>query len=216
MVNYIHFKDPNSEELIRMLEATPKCPGTCLFIDINRSTDLKYEGGISDWGRKLNNTFNFLLFANHFETNIVKGIGDEMMLYIPDTELWSKPSNRTYFGLLEDIYSSLFNIRYHPVPGLFLDCKVSIHYCTEVYNITFFEGANDYYGSDIDLTARLMTKSLENRIVMSEKFLIKVMNDLVNLGLPNDAGCLSKVSGKFLENFKGVPVSTEYRYIDVR
>jgi hypothetical protein len=98
---------------------------------------------------------------------------------------------------------------------LFLDCKVSIHYCTEVYNITFFEGANDYYGSDIDLTARLMTKCIENRIILSEKFLIKAKNDLISLGLPVDSGCLGKASDKFLENFKGVPVSTEYRFIDV-
>jgi hypothetical protein len=212
---YIHFKDPNSPEITRMLENIPKCPGTCIFMDINRSTDMKYLGGIGDWGRRLNNTFNFLLYSNHFEKNIVKGIGDEMMLYIPDTELKMKASDGTYYALLQDIFSSLYNIRNHPDHGLFLDCKVSIHYCTEVYNITFFEGANDYYGSDVDLTARLMTKSIENRIVLSERFLIKAKNDLVSLGLPVNSGCLEKISDKFLENFKGVPVSTEYRFIDV-
>ena len=216
MPHYIHFKDPNSQEMARMLSEIPKCPGTCFFMDINRSTDLKYEGGISDWGKRLNNTFNFLLYSNHFERSIVKGIGDEMMLFIPDHELMSRSVNGTYYALLEDIYSSLYNIRNHPNPELFLECKVSIHYCTEVYNITFFEAANDYYGSDIDLTARLMTKSIENRIVMSERFLVKVRNDLVTLGLPVNAGCLAHVSEKFLENFKGVPVSTEYRIIDVK
>ena len=215
MPHYIHFKDPNSPEMIRVLEGIPKCPGTCFFMDINKSTDLKYSGGIADWGRRLNNTFNFLLYSSHFENNIVKGIGDEMMLYIPDTELSLRTSNGTYYALLEDIFSSIYNIRNHPDPGLFLNCKVSIHYCTEVYNITFFEGANDYYGSDIDLAARLMTKSIESRIVFSEKFLIKVKNDLINLGLPVDSGCLKNISDKFLENFKGVPVSTEYRFIDV-
>jgi len=215
MAHYIHFMDPNSLDMTRVLESIPKCPGTCFFMDINKSTDLKYMGGIGDWGRRLNNTFNFLLFSSHIEKNIVKGIGDEMMLFIPDSELSMKGANGTYYALLEDIFSSLYNIRYHPDPGLFLNCKVSIHYCTEVYNITFFEGANAYYASDIDLTARLMTKSIENRIVLSEKFLIKVKNDLINLGLAVDSGCLEKVSDKFLENFKGVPVSTEYRYIDV-
>jgi len=198
------------------LQKIPKCPGTCFFMDINKSTDMKYSGGITDWGRRLNNTFNFLLYANHFENNIVKGIGDEMMLYVPDTELARRTANCTYFGLLEDIYSSLYNIRNHPDRDLFLDCKVSIHYCTEVYNISFFESANDYYGSDIDLTARLMLKSMDNRIVLSERFLIKVRNDLVTLGLPPNSGCLSLLSEKFLENFKGVPVSTEYRIIDVK
>lgn len=216
MAYYIHYKDPKSGEMIRELESIPRCPGTCFFMDINRSTDMKYLGGLPDWGRKLNNTFNNLLYANHFQHNIVKGIGDEMMLFITDEELFSKPSNNTHFALLEDIYASLYLIRHHPDPDLFLNCKVAIHYCTEVHNITFFEGANDYYGSDIDLTARLMTKSIENRIVLSEKFYIKVKNDLINLGLPMETGCLEWVSDRFIENFKGVPTSTEFRVIDIQ
>jgi len=216
MVKYIHYKDPNSEEMTRLLEGIPRSPGTCFFMDINRSTDMKYVGGLKDWGRKLNNTFNNLLYSNHFQHNIVKGIGDEMMLFIPDEELRKKSSNNTCFALLEDIYSALFLIKNHPDPDLFLNCKVAIHYCTEVYNITFFEGANDFYGSDIDLAARLMLKCIENRIVLSEKFYIKVRNDLINLGLPTDTGCLSRVSDRFMENFKGVPTSTEYRIIDIQ
>ncbi len=185
-------------------------------MDINKSTDLKYMGGIADWGRKLNNTFNFLIYTNHFEKDVVKGIGDEVMLFIPDGDSAGSGTHRSYFSLLEDIYSSMFTMNNHPDKSLFLDCKVSIHYCTEAYNVTFLEGMNDYYGSDIDLTARLMTKSTENRIVLSEKFLIKVQNDLINSGLPANTGCLEKISGKFLGNFKGVPVSTEYRIIEVK
>jgi class 3 adenylate cyclase len=215
MVRYIHYTDPNSEEIVRELEQIPRCPGICFFMDINRSTDMKYQGGLKDWGRKLNNTFNNLLYANHFQHHIVKGIGDEMMLFIPDELLQKKSSNNNCFALLEDIYAGLYLIKNHPDRDLFLNCKVAIHYCTEVYNITFFEGADDYYGSDIDLTARLMGRSIENRIVLSEKFYMKVVNDLVNLGLPSDTGCLSRISERFMENFKGVPVSTEYRVIDV-
>lgn len=215
MVKYVHFNDPHSEEMIRFLEKIPKCPGTCFFMDINRSTDIKYLGGLTDWGRKLNNTFNNLLYANHFQNNIVKGIGDEMMLYIPDNQLRKKSSNNNYYALLEDIYAALYLIKNHPDPDLYLNCKVAIHHCTEVYNITFFKGANDYYGSDIDLTARLMTKSIESRIVLSERFYIKVLNDLISLGLNEKSGCLSGISEKFMENFKGVPTSTEYRVIDV-
>ena len=215
MVQYIHYKDPNSERMIDELKRIPKCPGTCIFMDINRSTDLKYSGGIFDWGRKLNNTFNFLLYGNHFENYIVKGIGDEMMLFIPDEDIHGQSSGRSYYSLLEDIFSALYTIQNHPDPQLFLECKVSIHYCTEVYNITFFEGANDYYGSDIDLTARLMSKCLERRIVLSERFYQKTSQDLAGRNLPADAGCLSGVSRKFSVTFKGVPVKTGYRYIDV-
>ena len=174
MAQYIHFNDPNSEEMVATLDRIPRCPGVCFFMDINRSTDIKYLGGLKDWGRKLNNTFNNLLYANHFQKHVVKGIGDEMMLFIPEEVLQKKYSNNTCFALLEDIYASLFLIKNHPDPGLYLNCKVAIHYCTEVHNITFFEGADDYYGSDIDLTARLMSKSIENRIVLSEKFYIRL------------------------------------------
>jgi len=215
MVHYIHYKDPNSEELVRELEGIPKCPGICIFMDINRSTDMKYLGGIVDWGRKLNNTFNFLLFTNHFENYLVKGIGDEMMLFIPDTQLEEKASGDNYYALLEDIFSSMSMIHHHPDPELFLECKVAIHYCTEVYNVSFFRGANDYYGSDIDLTARLMTKCIERRIVMSERFYRKTKPDLPRRGLA-ETNCLSGVSGIFHVRFKGVPVGTEYRIIDVK
>jgi class 3 adenylate cyclase len=215
MAHYIHYSDPNSAEMLNVLDSIPKCPGICFFMDINRSTDIKYQGGLKDWGRKLNNTFNYLLYANHFETNVVKGIGDEIMLFIPIDALKNKSSNNTCFGILEDVYAALFLIKNHPDPDLFLNCKVAIHYCTESYNITYFEGANDYYGSDIDLAARLMSKSRENRIVISEQFYIRVLADLVQLGLPMDTGCLAYISERFMENFKGVPHSTAYRMIDV-
>jgi class 3 adenylate cyclase len=215
MAHFVHFKDPNSEEMLRYLDSIPRSPGTCFFMDINRSTDMKYLGGLTDWGRKLNNTFNFLSLLNDFPDYIVKGIGDEIMLFIPDEVLNEGLSINSYYILLEEIYATLYNIKHHPVKDTFLACKVAIHYCTEVYNITFFRNANDYYGSDIDLTARLMTKCLENRIVFSESFLNKVRQDLRRTDLPQDTGCLNRMSGKFLENFKGVPVSTEYRLIDI-
>lgn len=216
MANYIHYTDPHSEEMSRVLGQIPNCPGICFFMDINRSTDIKYHGGLNDWGRKLNNTFNSLLYANHFQHHLVKGIGDEMMLFIPEEVLTGKSSNNTCYALLEDIYAALYLLKNHPDRDMFLNCKVAIHYCTEVHNITFFEGANDYYGSDIDLTARLMTKCIENRIVMSEQFYTKVINDLANMGLPLQTGCVSRVSERYIENFRGVPVSTSFRMIEVQ
>jgi len=176
---------------------------------------MKYQGGLRDWGRRLNNTFNFISILNDFPDNIVKGIGDEIMLFIPDEVLHQKRVIRNYYSLLEEIYSTLYNIKHFPVADMFLLCKVAIHYCTEVFNITFFKDANDYYGSDIDLTARLMSKSLENRIVISEKFLQKVWNDLDDTGSPHVTGCLAGLSDLYMEQFKGVPVVTEYRVIDV-
>jgi class 3 adenylate cyclase len=200
------------EELIGKI---PRCPGTCFFIDIIHSTRLKYSTPVSDWVKKINNTFNFISFLNDFPNNIVKGIGDEIMLYIPDCDLKSKSAYNTYFALLEEIHATLSNIRHFPKPDLFLNCRVAIHHCCDVYNISFFKGVNDYYGSDIDITARLMERSVENRIVLSEQFYRKVREDLAEVNLPADSGCLERVTRKLTAQFKGVPVQTEYRMIDV-
>lgn len=215
MAHYIHFRDPNSKDMEEMLGKIPKCPGTCFFIDVINSTDIKYKNPLRDWGKRLNNTFNFISFLNDLPDQVVKGIGDELMLFIPDDDLFSKTSYNNYFGLIEEIYATIDNLMNYPVEDTFLTCKVSIHYCTEVYNITFFERANDYYGMDIDLTARLMSKAKANRIVMSEKFFIKVQNDMVDNNIRIENTSLAKVSPMYMEDFKGVPWPTEYRFIDV-
>ena len=188
---------------------------TCLFIDIVNSTEIKYQTGIAEWGQKINNTFNFLYLLNEFPDNIVKGIGDEIMLYIPDDELQAKTGYNNYLGLLSELYSTLYNIKYFPNNKMFLECKMSIHYCTEAYNITFLEGANDFYGSDIDLSARLMSKAIANRIVISEDFYNKVAGDVSGNTQNINDPAFKLISQKYLENFKGIPVSTKYRVINV-
>ena len=215
MVHYIHYRDPNSSEIEKELEKIPKCPGTCFFIDVINSTDIKYKSELKDWGKRLNNTFNFISFLNDLPDNVVKGIGDELMLYIPDEDLFNKTSYNSYFGLIEEIYATIDNLMNYPLENTFLECKVAIHYCTEVYNISFFENANDYYGMDIDLTARLMGKARANRIVMSEKFFTKVKNDMIDGNIRIENTSLASVSSVYMEDFKGVPWPTEYRFIDV-
>lgn len=215
MATYIHFKDPNSPEMYKLLESLEKTPGICIFIDIINSTNIKYVSGIKDWGRKLNNTFNFISFLNDFPDNIVKGIGDELMLYIPDEDLKSKSSYNDLFGLIEEIYATIYNLKNFPLDDTFLHCKVGIHYCSEVYNITFFEGYNDYYGQDIDLTARLMMKARANRIVMTEVFYKKIIEDYKKYHEGQESQCLTFISEKYIEDFKGVPDYTEIRVIDV-
>jgi class 3 adenylate cyclase len=215
MVHFIHYRDPNSKEIEKELENIPKCPGTCFFIDVINSTDIKYKSELKEWGKRLNNTFNFISFLNDLPNNVVKGIGDELMLYIPDEDLFNKTSYNNYFGLIEEIYATIDNLMNFPIENTFLECKVAIHYCTEVYNISFFEHANDYYGMDIDLTARLMGKARANRIVMSEKFFTKVKNDMIDSNMRIENTSLAKVSSVYMEDFKGVPWPTEFRYIDV-
>ncbi len=215
MTQWIHDKDPRSAGIARLLQDVPKCPGVCLFIDIVDSTWIKYREPFTRWGQKLNNTFNFISLLNDFPDNIVKGIGDEIMLYIPEVELQHKSTFHTCFALLEEIYATLDNIRNFPEEDLFLPCKVAIHYCTEVYNVTFLKGYNDYYGKDIDLSARLMSKTKPYRIVISEKFFQKVLEDIAQERISADQGCLKFITGKYIEDFKGIPKPVEYRIIQV-
>ncbi len=215
MAQFINFLDPNSKEIEKVLDEIPKCPGTCFFIDIVDSTRIKYKEGLTQWGKKLNNTFNFISVINEFPDNVVKGIGDEIMLYIPDKDLGRKSSFNDYFALLQEIYATIDTIKNFPVDGLFLYCKVAIHYCPEAYNITFLEGTNDYYGKDIDLTARLTSKAIVNRIVLSEAFYQKVLQNFNESYSGQKNSVLNQVSEKYIEDFKGVPHLTEYRIIDV-
>lgn len=215
MAQFIHDRNPNSTEIREKLSQIPRCPGTCLFIDIVNSTEIKYKTGIAEWGQKINNTFNFLSLLNEFPNNVVKGIGDEIMLYIPDDELKSKTGYNNYLGLLSELYSTIYNIKYFPNNQLFLECKMSIHYCDEAYNITFLEGANDFYGSDIDLSARLMSKAVANRIVISGSFYNKVKDDISDKDQNRKDPVFDLISSENFENFKGIPKPIEYRMINV-
>ncbi|PLX75751.1 MAG: hypothetical protein C0614_10700 [Desulfuromonas sp.] len=214
MATYINFRDPNSKEIETLLNSLEKTPGVCIFIDVIDSTLIKYQNTLAQWGRKLNNTFNFISFLNDFKENIVKGIGDQLMVYISDSQIKKKNTYNNYYSLLEDVYSTIYNLKNFPEADVFHKCKVGIHYCEDVYNITFFKECNDFYGRDIDLTARLMSKTKPNRIVMTETFYKKALNDYGEKDYQASM-CLSSVSEKYIEDFKGIPGPTEFRVIDV-
>jgi class 3 adenylate cyclase len=215
MLEFINYRNPSSIEIEEKLKSIPLCPGTCFFIDIVGSTQIKYREGLEQWGKKLNNTFNFISIINEFPDNVVKGIGDEIMLYIPDEQLGQKSAFSDYFSLLQEIYATLDTIKNFPLEGLFLPCKVAIHYCHDAYNITFLKGANDYYGKDIDMTARLTSKAVSNRIVMSEVFYQKAKHDFLHAHSKLNNSAFDLISEKYIEDFKGVPEPTEFRILDV-
>lgn len=215
MTEYIHFRDPESKEMKEKLQSLPKCSGTCIFIDLVNSTGVKYDTKIEIWGTLINNTFNIINLLNDFPNNIVKGIGDELMLFIPDEVLFKKTNINDYFTLLFELFATLDNIKNFPLKGLFMSCKVGIHYCTEVYNISFFKGFNDYYGIDIDLSARIVSHSNANTIVMSERYYQKVYNDYKNKKKYQHEKLLSFISDKTSVLFKGVPQLTEIRFLEV-
>jgi len=215
MATFISLKDPRSKSLDELFENLETTPGTCIFIDIIDSTADKYICTPLQWIRKLNNTFNFISLLNDFPNFVVKGIGDELMLFLPDKDLLSISVFKNYYMLLLEIYATLDNLKNHPLNDLFYECKVGIHYCTNVYNITFFEGVNDYYGSDIDLAARIMKKAQKNSIVVSESFYDKVIENMKLMDEVPAIDINKSVSEPFIEHFKGVPHSVVYRMIEV-
>jgi len=216
MATYIHHKNPYSEELTEVIAGLKATPGVCIFIDLINSTGDKFDQDGNAWIRKLNNTFNFISFINDFPNFVVKGIGDELMLYLPDVDLKKSRSFNSYFSLLSEIYATMDTLIHHPLKEIFYECKVGIHYCTDVYNITFFDGVNDYYGTDIDMSARLMKKAQGNRIVMSEAFYDKVMEDVASLDIQASDNICNEISKTYIEDFKGVPHPTEYRLLQLK
>lgn len=213
MARYIRELNPDSAEMNHLISNLEKTPGTCIFVDIVNSTSDKYKCGPESWIRKINNTFNFILFLNDFEDCLVKGIGDELMLYLPDKAMKNHFAFKSYYVLLQEIFSTLENLRNHPRKDLFYECKVGIHYCTDVYNITFFEGVNDFYGVDIDLAARLMNKSTADKIVINEPFYQRVLESLKSNNMPFENTLISSISQPIFETFKGIPDPVPYREI---
>lgn len=213
MATYIHFLDPHSKDIEEVINNLEPTPGTCIFIDMINSTGDKILNPDKSWIRKANNTFNFISVINQFPNYVVKGIGDEMMLFLPDVELEKSETFRDYLSLLGEIHATIDTLINHPLKNLFYECKVGIHYCTDVYNITFFEGVNDYYGTDIDASARLMQKSKGNRIVISEQFYNKVLDNIQTHGLDKNQTIVSNISDIYIEDFKGIPTPFKYRMI---
>ncbi len=215
MAKYIHYHDPHSQELDEVIGQLETTPGTCIFIDMINSTGDKIQNKDKSWIRKANNTFNFISVINQFPDFVVKGIGDEMMLFLPDQELKKSTIFRDYLALLGELYATIDTLINHPLKNLFYECKVGVHYCTDVYNITFFEGVNDYYGTDIDASARLMQKAKGNRIVISEAFYQNVLMDIAENSLDISNTVVANISGTYIEDFKGIPTPFKYRVIEI-
>ncbi len=211
MTVFIDFHSKNTDAIEEIIDSLQPCCGTCLFIDIINSTDIKYNKGLKDWMILLKNTFALLELQQKIKKNTIKFIGDAIMIFIPDAFLFSKEDLiYNYYTLIEEIYATVDMLKLLHVDEMYMKCKVSIHYCEDAYNITFFQGYDDYYGKDIDITARLLTKAKENSIIFSEKFYQKVLLDLKEMSKPKNSGCMNKISGKYIEDFKGIPFSTEF------
>lgn len=199
---YLNFDD--QELLQKQIEELKPTNGVCIFIDFCGSTAIKNEN-LKKWIYLIGNSITIytggeLLFLK----NIVKLIGDEIMIFIPDDEISKSPA--IYTIILDKLYNCL-SPNPEEVEEITLKAKAAIHYCTDTFNISFSKIADDYYGNGVDLTARLMKETSERKIVMSEIFYEKIKLE--------DFYASDKISEKQIKEFKGIKEWTEYRIITV-
>ena len=55
--------------------------------------------------------------------------------------------------------------------------KIGVSYCKNIYNISFFKNRYDFYGSDIDLTARLFSIAADQEIIMNRAFYVQLKKE---------------------------------------
>lgn len=175
---YIDYQSMSPGQIKTLLENLRKTPGYCVFIDICDSTQLK-DLEIHEWVIRIKNTFSWVGSFSPF--GILKGIGDELMFYISEEKLIWLEKNKpvSYYSplqMLQTLHEFVKNEEcQEPV-------KIAICYCEDVYHITFIEDTDDYYGKDIDLTARLAGDSKENSIIMNKRFFEIVKSEYDSIG----------------------------------
>jgi len=162
----------NEEKLMQQIEGLQPTSGVCIFIDICGSTKVKQKA-LKEWILLIGNTLRLLSgISQLFSDNVLKLIGDEIMIFIPDDKMLAANENyATVLDFLKNCISSFGD----DIDNLTLRTKASIHYCSDTFHISFCNEADDYYGNDIDLIAKLMKKfSKKNKIVISETYYKKV------------------------------------------
>jgi class 3 adenylate cyclase len=199
---FLNFDNP--EILKAQIENLQPSPGTCIFIDICGSTAIKQQE-LKRWIFYIDNTIKLCFGISHlFRDCVLKLIGDAIMIYIPDTKKDEEDEN---YNTILDMLINCISSTGTTIDPITLKTKAAVHYCTDPYNITY-NAANDYYSNDIDLTARLMEKSKENEIVISERYYQKVFTE--------EPEFFKNTSDKLQENLKGISELVEYRIMTVQ
>jgi len=128
MAQYINLKTIDQDTSDSIFEQIKPISGVCIFIDIVSSTELKYKKGVKEWIQTIKNTFGFISVLKGFQDHIIKSIGDEIMIFIPDDSFRkSLPKIRNPYNLLKELYATLITLKEFPVAGRYLNCKIAIH-----------------------------------------------------------------------------------------
>lgn len=156
------FIDANDSKLKNKLDGLKKTPGYCIFIDIVGSTAMKQDG-MSEWVALIHNCFADA--ATIFKP--LKSIGDELMFYIEGVDLES--SGNTVLTIFDQLIQIATNSNSAYPPS-----KIVAAYCTSVYPMTFLRNTRDYYGIDIDRTARIRSTPMVRELVIDSNMYDKI------------------------------------------
>ena len=189
------FIDPFDPELEKRLSYLQSTKGYCIFVDIIGSTQLK-DKNIKEWVIKIYNAFAKAKSYLPAWLVPIKSIGDELMYFIPKSELSSH--GESALGLFSPLCSLCQELN-----AFIPDVKIGVSFCKEAYEITFIQNVKDVYGKDIDLTARLVSAAKPRQILMNESFVQQVSNAYNNIDNKNQYNEVLSIQGPKSEQFKG-------------
>ncbi len=159
------------------------------------------QAAITNWVAQIQNAFSVSLsFLSAFPP--LKGIGDELMYFIEDADL--QQSGYNYL----QIYDALFQIACSNAPGSIPATKIVAAYCPSAYAMTFLKGKPDYYGADIDRTARLKSvrPPLQSReIVVDDQLHLRILSDYRTAGNQPSFQSVMEIQGPHKHKAKGIP-----------
>jgi len=208
--------DLTKKEYEDLLNSLNPEPGTCIFLDVCDSTELKRIKPFKQWITIIRTSLVIGQTLPSLEQPL-KVIGDELMYYITDAEL--KSSGENYATLFDSVKKSISS--FGPTLDSYkLTLKGAIHYCENAYPVSMIGErksvgngkvkmipTKDVYGNDIDLTARFMTKARSKRLIVSEAFKQKVHGV--------DPSFLKGIQGPYMEDFKGFVKPEVYYYFSL-
>jgi class 3 adenylate cyclase len=187
----------NNPNLKADVEALAKTPGICIFIDITGSTQMKCSS-LKEWIAKIHNCFANAATIMPPQFTPIKSIGDALMYFIEDQDLRSSGYSPM------QIYDGLWHLATE-TGSEFPDVKIGAAWCEEVYPITFFAGNRDYYGIDIDLTARLQSMANSKEVVIDSRLRDKVFENYSKAGNRDQFVGVRKLEGPEEVLPKGIP-----------
>jgi class 3 adenylate cyclase len=137
----------------------------------------------------------------------VKSIGDALMYYIELSDL--KQSGYAPLQIFDGLWQTATE-----TDSRFPAVKIGAARCDHIYALTFLRGSQDYYGADIDMTARLQSLARERQVVIERRLFDELAADYHRIGNQNQFGSFRSLRGPKSERLKGFPSAIEVFWTD--